>query len=56
MSSNGHAEVSGTFRERPDQGNILHFFMKTDQTFLLPVVQGIDELKKTYGGMEGVKR
>jgi hypothetical protein len=54
MTSSGHAEVSGTFRERPDKKNILHFIMNTDQTCFLQVIQSIDELKKTYGDMQGI--
>lgn len=56
MTSNGHAMVKGRFQERPDKNTVLEFEMETDQTCLLPVFQGIDRLKNTYGGMQGIGR
>lgn len=55
MTSSGHAVVTGTFQERPDKDSILRFEMETDQSCFLPVIQAIDDLKKTYGGMQGIK-
>ena len=51
----GHAVVRGRFQEYPDRGNVFKFEMGTDQTCLPAVFQGIDSLKDTYGGMNGVK-
>jgi len=53
MTSKGHAHVTGAFRQRPHVQNVLTFEMETDQTFFPPVIQGIDELKKRYGGFQG---
>lgn len=55
MTSNGHAVVSGKFQERSDRNTALEFEMETDQTYLLPVIRGIENLKKRYGGMQGIK-
>ena len=55
MTLSGHAVVTGTFQERPDKDSILRFEMETDQSCFLPVIHGIDDLKKTYGGMQGMK-
>lgn len=55
MTANGHASVKGTYQERPDQATVLAFEMETDQTCFLPVIQGIDGLKHTYGDMQGIK-
>lgn len=55
MTSSGHAVVTGTFQERPDKNSILRFEMETDQSSFLSVIQGINDLKKTYGGMQGMK-
>jgi hypothetical protein len=55
MTSSGHAFVTGAFQERPDKDNILRFEMETDQTCFLPVIQTINDLKKTYGGMQGMR-
>ena len=55
MKKNGHAIVTGVFQERQDIGNRLEFVMETDQTCLLPVMQEINSLRETYGGMQGVR-
>lgn len=55
MTASGHAIVTGIFKERPDKNSILTFEMETDQTYFLPVIQSINELKNTYGGMQGIK-
>lgn len=55
MTSFGHAVVTGTFQERPDKDSILRFEMETDQSCFLPVIEAINDLKKTYGGMQGIK-
>lgn len=55
MTTNGHAVVKGNFQERPDKNNVFAFEMETDQTCLLPVLQGIGRLQDTYGGMQGVR-
>lgn len=54
MTANGHALVKGRFQERPDKNTALEFEMETDQTCLPPVFWGIDRLKNTYGGMQGI--
>ena len=54
MTSNGHAQVTGTFQEMPHQNNVLHFIMDTDQTSLIEVIQSIDALKKDYGDMQEI--
>lgn len=56
MTSSGHAVVIGTFQEKPDKENILRFEMGTDQSCFLSVIEDIDNLKKIYGGMQGVNR
>lgn len=55
MKSSGHAVVTGTFQERPDKDSVLSFEMETDQSCFLPVIQGITDLIKIYGGMQGIK-
>jgi hypothetical protein len=55
MTSSGHAVVNGTFQERTDKDSILRFEMETDQSCFLSVIQAINDLKKTYGGMQGMK-
>lgn len=55
MKSSGHAVVTGTFQERPDKDSVLSFEMETDQSCFLPVIQGITDLKRIYGGMQGIK-
>lgn len=56
MSTGGHAIVSGTFQERPDNLNILQFEFDTDQSYLLSVIQDIESLKSQYGDMEGLQK
>lgn len=56
MTANGHALVKGRFQERPNKNTALEFEMETDQTCLPPVFRGIDRLKNTYGGMQGIGR
>lgn len=51
MTSSGHAVVTGTFQEIPNKKSILKFEMETDQSCFLPVIEAINDLKKTYGGM-----
>jgi len=55
MTSSGHAVVTGDFQKRADKDSILRFEMETDQSCFLSVIQAIDELEKTYGGMQGIK-
>ena len=54
MVTSGHAVVTGVYQEKPDKDNIFKFEIETDQTFLLPVIQSINNLKKSYGGMQGI--
>ncbi|WP_206458887.1 WapI family immunity protein [Anaerovorax sp. IOR16] len=55
MTSSGHALVTGTFQERPDKHSILSFEMDTDQSCFLSVIESIDNLINTYGGMLGIE-
>lgn len=56
MQTGGKAVVTGEFVERPDKENILHFEMETDQSCFLSVIEDIEKLKETYGGMKGIER
>lgn len=54
MRRGGHATVRGTFRAQPETCTALTFEMETDQSCFPPVIAAIEELKKLYGGMQGV--
>lgn len=55
MMLSGHAVIRGTFQERPDKDSILMFEVDTDQSCFLSVIQTINNLEKTNGGMQGIK-
>jgi hypothetical protein len=55
MTSSGHAVVTGIFQERPDKDSILRFEMETDQSCFLSVIEAINDLRISYGGMQGIE-
>ncbi len=54
METGGRAIIKGFFKSRSDVENILHFEIPTDQSCFLSVINDINALKKTYGGMQGL--
>lgn len=55
MTSLGHAVIIGEFQENTAIQNILKFEIETDQSCFKEVIDGIENLKSTLGGMEGLK-
>lgn len=45
MRSGGKAIIKGKYQEYPEKDNKLFFEIETDQTYLKPVIMGIDSLK-----------
>lgn len=54
MKTGGKAVIKGFFKSRPNVENVLYFEIATDQSCFLSVINDINALKKTYGGMQGL--
>lgn len=53
MLSNGRAVITGSFQANISRDNILQFEIDTDQSCFKSVIEDIEKLKETYGGMHG---
>lgn len=56
MTGRGHAKIIGSYQERPDINNILQFEIETDQSCFKSVIQDIKNVKKTFGGYQGIRK